>query len=58
MLDFAKKCRQYTDDVMLSVVDVIGDEEVEKCRKVAESVNIPLRVRNMTTHRINKYIFS
>ncbi len=45
MLDFAKKCRQYTDDVMLSVVDVIGDEEVEKCRKVAESVNIPLRVR-------------
>lgn len=45
MLDFAKKCRRYTDDVMLSVVDVIGDEEVEKCRKVAESVNIPLRVR-------------
>ena len=45
MLDFAKECKEYTDNVMLSVVDVIGNEEVEKCRKIADSINIPLRVR-------------
>ena len=31
MLDFAKKCRALTENVALSVVDVIGEEEVEKC---------------------------
>lgn len=45
MLDFAKKCRAFTENVALSVVDVIGEEEVEKCRKIAEGLNIPLRVR-------------
>lgn len=45
MLDFAKKCRALTENVALSVVDVIGEEEVEKCRKIAEGLNIPLRVR-------------
>ena len=45
MLDFARDCKKYTDNVMLSVVDVIGEEEIEKCKKIADSVNIPLRVR-------------
>lgn len=45
MLDFAKKCRALTENVVLSVVDVIGEEEVEKCKKIAEGLNIPLRVR-------------
>lgn len=45
MLDFAKKCRAYTQNVALSVVDVIGDEEVAKCQKIADNLNIPLRVR-------------
>ena len=44
-LDFAKKCRALTENVVLSVVDVIGEEEVEKCKKIAEGLNIPLRVR-------------
>lgn len=45
MLDFARDCKKYTDNVMLSVVDVIGEEEIEKCKKIADSLNIPLRVR-------------
>ena len=44
-LDFAKKCRAYTPNVALSVVDVIGDEEVANCQKIADKLNIPLRVR-------------
>lgn len=45
MLDFAKKCRALTENVALSVVDVIGEKEVEKCKKIAAGLNIPLRVR-------------
>lgn len=45
MLDFAKKCRRYTDNVIFSVVDVIGEEEIAKCQKISDSLNIPLRVR-------------
>lgn len=45
MLDFAKKCRACTENVAFSVVDVIGSEEIEKCQKIADSLNIPLRVR-------------
>lgn len=45
MLRFAKQCREETENVTLSVVDVIGSEEVEKCQKIADSLHIPLRVR-------------
>lgn len=49
MLDFAKKCRALTDNVMLSVVDVIGEDEIAKCQKIADSINIPLRVRKFSS---------
>lgn len=45
MLDFAKKCRSYTQNVAFSVVDVIGADEVAKCQKIADDLKIPLRVR-------------
>ncbi len=45
MLSFADECKKYLDDVRFSVVDVISEEDTEKCRKIAESMNIPLRVR-------------
>lgn len=45
MLKFAQNCRAYTENVALSVVDVIGDEEIKKCQKIADGLNIPLRVR-------------
>lgn len=50
MLDFAKECKKYTDDVRLSVVDVIGKEEIEKCQSLADSIGIALRVREFTTN--------
>ncbi|MCH5300654.1 MAG: TIGR04100 family radical SAM protein [Ruminococcus sp.] len=49
MLDFARECRKYTENVALSVVDVIGEEEIAKCRKIAEGLNIPLRVREFSS---------
>ncbi len=45
MLKFAQDCKKYTEDVRFTVVDVIGEENVEKSRKLAESLGIPLRVR-------------
>ena len=45
LLDFAKKCKEKGIDAVLSVVDVIPKEEIENCRKIAQSVGVPLRVR-------------
>ncbi len=45
MLEFAQKCKAYTDNVTLSVVDVIGEEEIKKCRQIADKLGIELRVR-------------
>lgn len=45
MLKFAIDCRKHNIRTVFSVVDVIGDEEVEKCRKIAESIGVEYRVR-------------
>lgn len=48
MLKFATDCKQYTKNVKFTVVNCIGKENVEKSRKVAEKLGIPLRVREYT----------
>ncbi|MCI6859510.1 MAG: TatD family nuclease-associated radical SAM protein [Eubacterium sp.] len=45
MLSFARACQRYVPHVVVTVVDVIGEEEVEACRKVCEENGLPLRVR-------------
>lgn len=47
LIDFAKKCKEAGANVIFSVVDCIGEEEIEKCRALAKSCGIPLRVREM-----------
>lgn len=47
MLDFAKKCVMRGADVVLSVVDIIGEEEIEKAQAIADSIGARLRVRAM-----------
>lgn len=46
MLSFAKSCIEQGIQTVLSVVDVIGDEEVKKCRQIAADVGARLRVRH------------
>lgn len=48
MLAFAKDCKAMYPRVVFSVVDVITPEEIEQCRKIAQDMEIPLRVRNRT----------
>lgn len=45
LLDFAKELKEEGIKVVFSVVDTIGAEEIEACRKVAESVGAEFRVR-------------
>ena len=46
LLDFAKSCVNQGIETVLSVVDIIGPDEIEKCRKIAEGVGAKLRVRS------------
>lgn len=45
MLQFAKDCKKYVPNVVMTVVDIIGEEEVEACRKVCKDHELFLRVR-------------
>lgn len=45
MLDFTLKAKQYVENVVLTVVDIIGNEKIAKCQKIADDLGVILRVR-------------
>ena len=45
ILDFAKSCKRNGVDCRFTIVDCIGEEEVEACKRLAESLRVPLHVR-------------
>lgn len=45
MLSFAADCKKYVPKVMFTVVDVIPPEDISRCRELAMSLGIELRVR-------------
>ncbi len=45
MVEFAKGAKRLGINSRFSVVDCIGEEQIERCKKLAESVNVPLYVR-------------
>ena len=45
MKRFAVSCKDYIPNVVLTVVDCIGEEEINACQKVCDELGIPLRVR-------------
>ena len=45
LINFAKGCKERGIYVTFSVVDIIGEKDVEKCREIADKAGIPLRVR-------------
>lgn len=49
MLDFAKQMKNICGKVGFTVVDVISGEEIEACKALAQSLEIPLRVRSYVT---------
>lgn len=49
MVEFAKSCKRQGVNVRFSIVDCIGEEEVEACKRLASSVNVPLYIRDYIT---------
>ena len=49
MIEFAKLCRRNGIPCRFSIVDCIGEDEVEACKRLAESIKIPLYVRKYIT---------
>ncbi len=45
MQKFAVSCLDYVPKVMMTVVDVIGDEQVERAKALCEKLGVNLRVR-------------
>ena len=45
LLDFAKKAKEHVPDVVFTVVDSIGGEEIQKAKHIAQSCGVRLRVR-------------
>jgi TatD family-associated radical SAM protein len=46
MLDFAKRASKQISRVILSIVDVIGEEKIKEAERIAEEIGVKLRVRN------------
>ena len=49
MLDFASKAKDYVPNVVLTVVDIIGDEKIKKCEEICYNIGVKLRVRPFET---------
>ena len=45
MLEFANLAKQSIPNVVLSVVDIIGEEEINKCQAICDNLGVKLRVR-------------
>ena len=45
MLEFARLSKTDVPNVVLSVVDVIGKEEIQKCQTICDNLGVKLRVR-------------
>lgn len=45
LIKFTKDAQKYIPRVKMTVVDTIGDEEIEKCKKLCKNNNIELKVR-------------
>ncbi len=48
MLQFIRDCKEYVPNVLATAVDVITDEQAERCRMLAASLGVPFRLRHFT----------
>lgn len=46
LLEFAAKCKRYIPRVVLTVVDVMPNEDIQSCREIASRIGTDFRVRH------------
>jgi TatD family-associated radical SAM protein len=46
ILSFAAECKRFVPCVRFTVVDIIGEEKLARCRALAEEIGVELRVRH------------
>ncbi len=51
MIKFTKECVKYCDNVVMSVVDVISKDDIEKSRQICEECGAKFRVRSFAKGR-------
>lgn len=49
MIEFAKACKRKGVNVRFSIVDCIGEEEVEACKRLAATTGVSLHIRDYIT---------
>jgi len=45
IIKFADKCKRNGIKTVFSIVDIIGSEKIEKCRKIAQETGVELKIR-------------
>ena len=45
MLKFAVRCKDYVENVVMTVVDCIGEEEINACKDICDNLELNFRVR-------------
>lgn len=45
LLNFAKNCKEYVPSVILSLVDVVGEDEINRAKELCAELGVELRVR-------------
>lgn len=48
ILRFARECKKYVPEVILSIVDLLSEEDKKKCKAVADELGVKLRIREYT----------
>lgn len=48
VLDFVKTAKEYVPQLTLSVVDFLDVDEIQRCSDIAQSLELPLRVRQFS----------
>ena len=48
MVEFASKCKEKISSVKWSIVDVLPQEDIEKCQQLSDATGIQLRIRHFT----------
>lgn len=45
MLEFTKACKKHIPEVVMSVVDIIGDKKIQQCQEICQQLGVILRIR-------------